>query len=125
MITLKNSGNFRKIDRFLKRFTGKSYKHIYDAYGKKGVQALSSVTPQQTGLTANSWGYEIIETKSGTSITWTNTNVQNGVSIAIILQFGHATRSGGYVQGYDYINPALRPIFDGFTNDIWREVTRT
>lgn len=124
MISIKNRGNFRKIEKFFDRLTNTDYSHIYSKYGKKGVSALESVTPIATGKTASSWGYEITQTKRGTSITWTNTNVVNGVPIAIILQFGHATRTGGYVQGYDYINPALRPIFDSFTNDIWREVTK-
>lgn len=95
-----------------------------DKYGREGVAALSSATPVDTGLTARSWEYEISHKPGCVSITFKNTNIQNGVPIAIILQYGHGTRNGGWVQGRDYINPAIQPIFDKITKDAWKEVTK-
>jgi hypothetical protein len=103
-----------------------SSKSIFDAlnkYGQEGVQALSQATPQDTGKTAGSWTYEIEKTPTSYAIIWSNTNVVNGVPIAILLQVGHATATGGYVAGRDYINPALRPVFDRMAADVWKEVT--
>lgn len=98
---------------------------ILHRYGKEGVAALSSATPVESGETARGWNYEIRESyKNGVTIVWTNDHVVNDVSIAIILQYGHGTRNGGYVQGRDYINPAMRPIFDKMSEDLWREVTK-
>ena len=97
----------------------RQYLQIFNKYGQKGVQALSSATPVDSGKTASSWNYEI----RGTSIYWTNDNINKGVNIAVILQYGHGTRNGGYVQGRDYINPAIRPIFDSMVDEIWKEVT--
>ena len=93
-------------------------------YGEKGVSALASATPVDTGKTAESWQYKIEQTKGSIRIYWTNTNVNNGVPIAIIIQTGHGTGTGGYVQGRDYINPAIRPIFDNIANDVWRDITK-
>ena len=95
-----------------------------DKYGKEGVAALASATPVDTGLTASSWSYEIKQKNGSISISFKNSNIQNGVPIAIILQYGHGTRNGGWVQGRDYINPAIQPIFDRIANDAWREVTK-
>ena len=95
-----------------------------DKYGREGVAALASATPVDTGLTASSWRYEIQHRNDSVSIAFYNDNIQNGVPIAIILQYGHGTRNGGYVQGRDYINPAIKPIFDKITEDAWKEVTR-
>ena len=95
-----------------------------DKYGREGVAALASATPVDTGLTANSWQYKIEQKKGSVSISFYNTNIQNGVPIAVILQYGHATRNGGWVQGRDYINPAIQPIFDKIANEAWREVTK-
>ena len=123
MIVIKHSGSFKKTDKFLKQMSKKNYNHIYEKYAKEGVLALASVTPVASGLTADSWGYEIRSSKSAVTICWTNDNVVNGVPIAIILQYGHATRNGGYVEGVDYINPAIRPIFDRIADEVWKEVT--
>lgn len=125
MITFKHTGDFSKTTKFLKKSTNTNYiQTILNEYGRAGVAALSAATPVKTGKTANSWYYEI-ETKKGSStITFNNSNIQNGVPIAIILQYGHGTRNGGWVQGRDYINPAVQPIFDDITNKAWREVTR-
>lgn len=116
-------GNFNKTDKFLRVVTNLQYTFILERYGREGVNALSTATPIETGKTANSWNYNIKTYKGGSSITWTNSNVINGASIAILLQYGHGTGNGGYVQGRDYINPALKPIFDKIANDAWKEVT--
>jgi hypothetical protein len=93
-------------------------------FGREGVAALASATPVESGLTANSWYYEIIRKNGSVTISFKNSNIQNGVPIAIILQYGHGTRNGGWVQGRDYINPAIQPVFDKIANDAWREVTK-
>lgn len=122
MITIKSRGNFSKLEKMLKQSIGKDYKRILDRYAKEGVKALSEATPVDTGKTASSWGYEIVQENGRISIHWTNSNVNEGVNIALILQYGHGTGTGGYVQGVDYINPALRPIFDALADAAWKEV---
>jgi hypothetical protein len=123
MISISSRGSIDKTRRFLDYIqTGKMYKEL-DHFGKMGVDALSRATPIDTTLTSKSWTYEIVRGKTSTGITWMNTNVQDGVNIAIILQYGHGTGTGGYVAGYDYINPALRPIFDKIANDVWHKIT--
>lgn len=118
------SGDFEKTYDFLKRMTrGDAFK-VLEKYGKLGVDALASATPIDSGDTASSWTYEVEQTGSTYSINWLNTNVNGGVNIAIILQTGHGTGTGGYVQGRDYINPAIRPVFDKIANEVWREVTK-
>lgn len=124
MIVVKHKGDFAKTERFLQRAKKTHILSILDAYGQMGVDALRDATPFDTGTTAASWGYEIEYTRNGYSITWTNSNVQDGVPIAILLQYGHGTRNGGYVQGRDYINPALAPIFDKIAEEAWKEVTK-
>ncbi|MDF2800225.1 MAG: hypothetical protein K0S61_128 [Anaerocolumna sp.] len=124
MISISQKGNFDKTDKFFKNIASSDYVRILDRYGQEGVSALRSATPMDSGKTANSWGYKINFTKGGASITWTNSNIVNGVPIAIIIQYGHVSRNGGYVSGKDYINPALQPIFDKIANELWREVTK-
>lgn len=124
MITFKQSGDFSKTTRFLQRAKNADYLKILDEYAKRGVAALSSATPVDTGKTAYSWGYEIHRTRTGANIYWTNSNINNGVSIAVILQYGHGTNRGGYVKGIDYINPAIRPIFEEIADNAWKEVTK-
>lgn len=124
MITFKHKGDFSKADKFLKNAKNAARIGDLDKYGQEGVNALSSATPVETGTTARSWRYEIVRKDGSVSINFLNTNIQNGVPIAIILQYGHATRNGGWVEGRDYINPAIRPIFDRIANNAWREVTR-
>jgi hypothetical protein len=97
---------------------------VLEKYGQEGVVALASATPVDTGLTASSWYYEIERGPEKVSITFYNSNIQNGIPIAIILQYGHATGGGGWVQGRDYINPALQPIFDSIAQKAWEEVTK-
>lgn len=123
-VIFKHKGNLKKTTRFLERMVKEEYLKNLDKYGREGVEALSLVTPVDSGKTAASWDYRIEKANGGTKIVWTNSNVNNGVNIAIILQYGHGTRNGGYVQGRDYINPAIRPIFDKIADDAWKEVTK-
>jgi hypothetical protein len=123
VLKVKVRGNTNKTESFLRRRHKLSIGRL-EYYGQLGVDALSSATPVRTGLTAASWSYEIIETENTTSIVWKNSNVVDGYPIAMILQYGHGTRNGGYVQGIDYINPALQPIFDKMSEEAWLEVTR-
>ena len=123
MIRLTHKGDFSKTKQFLKKMNSSTLRTVLNRYGQKGVEALAAATPVRTGLTANSWYYEI-EIKNGMySISFFNSNIQNGVPIAIILQYGHGTRNGGWVQGRNYIEPAIQPIFDQIVKDLWREVT--
>lgn len=124
MITFRQKGDFSKLTKFLERAKESVYLGDLDKYGREGVAALSSATPVDTGLTANSWHYKIEQRSGSVSIVFYNSNIQNGVPIAIILQYGHGTRNGGWVQGRDYINPAIQPVFDKITEDAWREVTK-
>ena len=124
MITFRQKGDFSKLTRFLERAKETVRLGDLDKYGRQGVAALSSATPIDSGLTAESWYYEIENKKGSATITFYNSNVQNGVPIAIVLQYGHGTRNGGWVQGRDYINPAIQPIFDKIANNAWREVTK-
>lgn len=124
MIKFRQKGNFSKLTRFLER--AKETVHIgdLDKFGKEGIAALASATPVDSGETANSWYYKITNRKGSVTISFHNSNIQNGVSIAVILQYGHGTRNGGWVQGRDYINPAIQPIFDKIANNAWKEVTK-
>ena len=124
MIRFKQKGDFSKATHYFKKI-GKAAKITdLDKNRKRGVEALSKATPIDTGNTANSWYYEIIKENGSTRISFCNSNSQNGVPIAIILQYGHGTNNGGWVQGRDYINPAIQPLFDEMAKDAWREVTR-
>ncbi|MBS6180575.1 MAG: HK97 gp10 family phage protein [Erysipelotrichaceae bacterium] len=124
MITFRQKGDFSKLTRYLERVKEAVRFGDLDKYGREGVAALASATPVDSGLTAQSWRYEITNRKGSATITFYNSNIQNGVPIAIILQYGHGTRNGGWVQGRDYINPAIQPIFDKIANEAWREVTK-
>ena len=124
MITFRQKGNFSKLNSYFERVKEVVKVGDLDRFGREGVQALASATPRDTGLTATSWDYSIERSSNRVSITFNNTNIQNGVPIAIILQYGHGTRNGGYVQGRDYINPAIQPIFDKMAEDAWKEVTK-
>ena len=124
MITFKQHGDFRNLTNFLERAKEPFNLSILDDYGKEGVAALASATPIDSGNTANSWYYKIERDKSSASIIFYNSNIQNGVPIAIILQYGHGTNHGGWVEGRDYINPAIQPVFDKIANEAWKEVTR-
>lgn len=123
MVVVKHKGNFNNLERILKKGSTFNIQSFLASYGEQGVRALISATPVDSSTTANSWNYEIITNKGSVSLVWTNSNVNNGIPIAILIQYGHGTRNGGFVQGRDYINPALQPIFDKLSDDIWREVT--
>lgn len=123
MIKLRQSGGFKGLDAYLKRAKENSLPQKLEEYGQAGVAALAAATPSDSGLTASSWSYEITKTKNTITLSFCNSNIQNGVPIAVILQYGHATRNGGWVQGRDYINPSVQPVFDGILNNLRREVT--
>ena len=124
MIRFTHKGDFSKTTKYFNNLTKASRFRALDKYGQKGVAALSSATPVESGVTANSWSYEIVEKNGSIEINFNNSNVQDGVPIAIILQYGHGTGTGGWVEGRDYINPAIQPIFDEIVNEVWREVTK-
>ena len=124
MISFRQKGDFSKLTRFLERAKNLVHLSDLDRYGREGVAALASATPVDTGKTAASWYYDIKINKESASITFNNSNIQNGVPIAIILQYGHGTRNGGWVEGRDYINPAIQPIFDKIAEEAWKEVTK-
>ena len=124
MITFRQKGDFSKLSRYLEKVKEAAKVGVLDKYGQAGVTALSSATPVESGLTAQSWYYEIEHTKSSAVIRFLNSNVNKGVPIAIILQYGHGTGTGGWVEGRDYINPAIQPIFDNIAKDAWKEVTK-
>lgn len=125
MIVVKHRGNFNNTKSFLNRARRKDFLRRLDLYGQEGVAALSAATPVDTGKTAASWGYEIkMEPDGNFVISWTNDNINNGVPIALVIQYGHATRDGGWVEGRDYINPAIKPVVDRIAEDIWKEIKR-
>ena len=122
-ITFRHKGDFSNTEKFFNSLLKLDYLNVLERYGQAGVAALASATPKDSGLTAASWDYEITHNGKETTIAFTNSNISNGVNIAIILQYGHGTKGGGYVAGRDYINPAIQPIFDKMANEAWREVT--
>lgn len=124
VIEFKHKGDFRKTDGFLKSLKYFSIDQILDHYGQKGVEALMAATPVDTGKTARSWYYEIVKTEGKTSIVWKNSNIKDWVNVAVIIQNGHATSTGSWVEGIDYINPALQPIFKQIADDAWNEIRR-
>lgn len=123
MISFRQKGDFAKLTRYLVKVNEAVKLKDLDRFGKEGVAALASATPVDTGLTANSWYYEIERRRGTASITFYNSNVHRGICIAIILQYGHGTGTGGWVEGRDYINPAIQPIFDRIAENAWKEVT--
>lgn len=124
MISFRQKGDFSKITRFLEKAKEAVRLGDLDKYAREGVAALASATPVDSGQTANSWYYEIENRNGSATISFHNSNIQNGVPIAIILQYGHGTGTGGWVQGRDYINPAIQPIFDKIVKEAWKEVTK-
>ncbi len=124
MITFRHKGDFSKTRRYLERVKEAINLGFFDKYGREGVAALASATPVESGETAASWSYEIAHGRESITLSFNNSHVNQGVPIAIILQYGHGTGTGGWVQGRDYINPAIQPIFDKIANDAWREVTK-
>ena len=124
MISFRQKGDFSKLNRFLERAKEAARLSILDKYGREGVAALASATPVDSGETANSWYYEIKHDNGSATITFNNYHINKGVPIAIILQYGHGTGTGGWVEGRDYINPAIQPIFDKIVDEAWKEVTK-
>jgi len=122
MVKVKSIGDFSSTETFLRKVSLNNHLHIFDRYAKEGVAALSSATPVHTGKTANSWSYIISEGPQGVAITWTNSSMVGGTSLAIMLHYGYATRSGKFVQGRNYIKPAIRPIMDKIATELWEEV---
>ena len=123
MITFVHKGNFKNTEEFLKRNKKIQIMKILQSYGQLGVEALADNTPVDSGETAKSWSYEIVEDSEGYRIFWRNSHVNKGLPIAILIQYGHGTGTGGYVEGRDFINPALRPVFDNMADAAWKEVT--
>ena len=122
IVSVTQKGDFKKTDRFLHNLIGYHYRQRLAYYGEKGVEALRLATPKDSGTTAEAWSYEIVEEDGRLAVHWKNSNIKNGVNIAIILQYGHGTRTGGWVEGTDYINPAMRPIFDKMAGEAWKEL---
>lgn len=123
MITITSPGSFAKTEAFLGKMAKGELFRTLEHYGAIGVSALASATPIDSGLTANSWTYQIVNKPGQHAIVWHNTNTQTGVAVAILIQYGHGTGTGGWVDGYDYINPAIKPIFDQITDEVWKQVT--
>lgn len=124
MVTIKCVPKFKKTDSYLERLKEVFRSGLLDKYGKMGVEALSNATPKNSGTTAESWTYEIVRKDHTVTINWCNTNINDGVPVAVILQYGHATRNGGFVKGTDYINPAMAPIFEKIAEEAWKEVKK-
>ena len=124
MISFRQKGDLSKVTRYITKARNADKAIDWDAFGKEGVAALASATPVDSGETAHSWYYEITRKKGRVELSFHNSNVQNGVPIAIVIQYGHGTRNGGWVEGRDYINPAIQPIFDKIAEKARREVTR-
>ena len=124
VVMFRQKGDFRRTSDFLKRTNRLNLDAILNQYGQEGVEALRAATPKDTGTTANSWSYVVHKGTGSITITWSNSNIVDGMPIAVILQYGHGTRNGGYVQGTDYINPAMKPIFDKIAQRAWEEVKR-
>ena len=124
MIKVTHRGSFKHMEKFLQRMKRKEHLKILEKYGPIGVAALKSATPVESSETANAWAYNIVEEKGFYSIVWRNTHEVKRTPVAILLQFGHGTRQGGFVRGRDFINPAIRPVFDQIAANMWKEVTR-
>lgn len=124
MFKLISKGEWTNTSNFLKRMQNIFRNQSFDKYGRIGVIALESATPKDSGATANAWSYEVEQSGSQVSIIWKNSNEPNGFPVAVMLQFGHGTGTGGYVRGIDYINPAMRPVFEKIADDLWKEVTQ-
>lgn len=122
MITVKSRGDLKPTIKYLNRIKDSDYTNLLEKYATEGVNALANNTPKDSGITADSWSYEIVKKKNGMSIYWTNRNIVDGVPLVILIQYGHGTKSGTFVEGRDFINPAIKPIFDKIAENIWKEV---
>jgi len=124
MITIESQGEWKLTRNWFDRMTKLDLALIMNQFGKEGVSALAAATPSRSGMTSKSWNYEVTRKGNNWKITWTNSNVNKGANIAVLIQYGHGTRNGGYVVGRDYINPAIRPVFDKIAKQAWKEVTK-
>ena len=122
MIKFKLSGSFDNTEELLNKAVSSNPQTVLDECGRRGVEALAAATPKDTGLTSESWSYEVAKTNSGYSLYWSNSNESEGVPIVILLEYGHGTRNGGFVEGIDFINPALESLFEQLAEDLWKEV---
>jgi len=123
VVSFTHKGSFKKTNNVLVKAIGVNYRAMLERYGQEGVAALEKATPKDTGETASSWYYTLRDTRGGTELAWMNSHRNDGVPIALVIQYGHVTRNGGYIQGIDYINPTIKPIFDKIANDVWKGVT--
>lgn len=123
MIFVKSSGSFDNMESFLKKAAKLNIFDILNANGQEGVEALSRATPIETGLAAHSWSYRVSSSNGTYTIAWYNSDIENGFPVVIMLQYGHGTGTGGYVPGYDFINPAIKPVFDKIADNVWKAVT--
>lgn len=124
MLSFRSKGDFNRTLNYFNKIQDLSKVINLEKYGQKGVHALANATPKDTGLLKESWGYEVKKSNGSVSITWTNDDIENGANVAILIQYGHATKNGRFVKGVDYINPALRPIFEEIAEEVWKEVSR-
>lgn len=124
MITLQSKGSFKSTEAFLRRMSDNSIFALLDRYGQEGVAALANATPTRTGLTARSWSYKVVSDSGSHSLQFHNTNMVDGTPVAILIQYGHGTGTGGYVTGIDFINPIILPLFERIAADIWKAVTQ-
>ena len=124
VITFRHKGDLKKTRKFLEHAAKINFESIMAKYGSEGVKALEDATPKDTGYTAGSWTYKVENNGDVIRLSWYNTHENQGVNIAVILQYGHGTRNGGWVEGRDFINPAVKPVFDKIAEEAWKEVTR-
>lgn len=124
MITIKKTGDYKKANSYMEKLLEIVHLGILDKYGRKGVDALKKATPKETGKTADSWYYEISHDKNKATITWSNSNTNQGYHIAILIQYGHGTGTGGYIRGIDYVNPAMKDVFEQIANEVVEEIKR-
>lgn len=124
MIKFNHRGDFKRTERFFKQAAAADYMSVFVKYGQMGVGALAAATPVDTGETSGAWGFDVYAKNGSFSIVWTNSNLVNGIPIAILIQYGHGTKNGGYVEGRDFINPATLLVFEKLANEVWEEVTK-
>ena len=122
VLKISSRGDYDKTTRWLKKVQARGYLQKLDQYGQQGVAALEQATPKRSGKTAASWQYDVNINGSKIEIVWRNTNIIDSVPIAVIIQYGHGTGTGGYVEGVDYINPAIKPVFEEITQNVWKEI---
>lgn len=122
-VTFTSTGSFDNFEKSIKKMKDANVRSALEAEGERGKRALAAATPRDSGVSASSWGYKIDQNRGGLSIIWTNSNVKGGVPLVVMLQYGHGTGTGGYVQGRDFINPAMKPVFDRIADNVWKAVT--